>query len=95
MLQVTSAAPFLLFGILAWAEHQHWLGTGSLPGSMVAAFFAAYGVIAAFAYPAFLAAVPETVGRDRVEHTTAVINAPTNPFAVSPRSWPTRVPMWR
>lgn len=74
VLQLTEGGPFLLFGILALAEHQRWLGAGTLHGWMVGAFIASYGVVAAFAYPAFLAAIPETVERGRVEHTTAVVN---------------------
>jgi DHA3 family macrolide efflux protein-like MFS transporter len=74
VLQVTEGVPVVLFAVLALAEHQRWLGTGTGHGWVVAAFIGVYGVIAAFAYPAFLATIPETVAREHVAGTTAVVS---------------------
>lgn len=74
VLQICSALPLLLLATMALAEHQAWLGTSASHGWLMAALITGYGVISAFAYPAFLAAIPDVVDRDAIGRTTAMVN---------------------
>jgi DHA3 family macrolide efflux protein-like MFS transporter len=74
VLQVSSALPVLILGLLAGADHWHWLGSGAAHGWLMAALLGGYGIVSAFAYPAFLAVVPDIVDRAAMGRTTAMVN---------------------
>jgi MFS family permease len=74
VLHVTSALGLVLFAVLAVATLPAWFGGGPAQGWIVAALIAAYGIVSAFNYPAFLAAVPEVFPAHRIVPATATIN---------------------
>ncbi len=74
VLHYTAVLPVPLFAALAAADHWNWLGPGALHGWLMAALLGGYGVVSAFAYPAFLTVLPHLVDRAAVGRTSALVN---------------------
>lgn len=74
VLQVSSALPVLILGLLAGTDYWGWLGPGAAQGWLMAALIGGYGIASAFAYPAFLAVIPDLVDRAVLGRATAMVN---------------------
>lgn len=74
VLHVTSNTSIVLLGLMALADHQHWLGAGAAHGGLMAALIGAFGIVSAFSYPAFFAVIPDLVERSALGRTTALAN---------------------
>ena len=73
VLQFSSVVPVLILALLAGADQFNWLGPGALHGWMMAGLIGSYGIVSAFAYPAFLTVIPDLVDRTAVSRTTAMV----------------------
>ena len=69
VLQITAASTLALMLVLAGAEQ-----CGTPHGLVIAAVILVYGIVSAFAYPAFVAAVADVAERERIGHSTVVVN---------------------
>lgn len=74
VLRATAVLSVVLFGLLAAAEHGRWLGDGSAHGWLIAGLVAAYGVLSAFSYPAYLVVIPGVFGPAAAGRATAIVN---------------------